>query len=207
MSQYGFYREVQLSPSLQAEVLVDSNGRLILHVEDDVTWALVWNVESGIIDVNSEGRYNTQLAEWIANFGEAQYSYMFNETNNYTIIADSDEEDIQFDDATGTWSPVVTEVPGIPTAPLYYQEVQQVYRIVDSNGRLLVFKAGTSLLHLIRRMNEETYYWDGQPLEMEKTLPLEYVSGEQTYLVGDYTIYQSQGQQMTITPEPTEFTS
>lgn len=105
-----------------------------------------------------------------------------------------------------TTTPAVTEVPGIPTAPLYYQEVQQVFRIVDSNGKLLVFKAGASLLHLARRMNEETYYWDGQPLDMEKTLPLEYVSGEQTYIVGDYTIYQSQSQQITITPEPTEFT-
>lgn len=118
VSQYGYYREVQLATDLQAKVLVDQYGRLILHVENDVNNALVWNVESGIIDVNSEGRYNTRLAEWIANFGESQYSYLFNETNNYTIIADSDEEDIQFNDATGEWSPALRLYDATPVPVL-----------------------------------------------------------------------------------------
>lgn len=95
-------------------MLVDSNGRLILNSTLDVTNALVWNEDSGIIDVNSEGRYNTQLTEWMTNFGESQYSYIFNQTNQYTIIADSDEEDIQFNDENGEWNPTVSEYIAIP---------------------------------------------------------------------------------------------
>lgn len=138
MSQYGFYREVQLATSLQAKVLVDSNGRLILNVENDVTSALVWNVESGIIDVNSEGRYNTQLAEWIANFGESQYSYIFNETNQYSIIADSDEEDIEYNDATGEWAPTLTEyVAPIPIVT-GFRVVNDVLQYYDGENWLNV---------------------------------------------------------------------
>lgn len=140
VSQYGYYREVQLAADLQAKVLVDQYGRLILHVEDDVTYALVWNVESGIIDVNSEGRYNTQLAEWIANFDKSQYSYMFNETNNYTIIADSDEEDIVLDDTTGEWLPSIGAF-NIGAETIFWRQIQTSDRVLkvwcDSNGLLL----------------------------------------------------------------------
>lgn len=104
-------------------MLVDSNGHLILNSTLDVIYALVWNEESGIIDVNDQGRYNTQLTEWIVNFGESQYSYSFYQTNQYTIIAGSDEEDIEFNDATGEWSPALT-----------------LFEPIEPLGKLQVFK-------------------------------------------------------------------
>lgn len=107
-----------------------------------MTYALVWNVESGILDVNSEGRYNTQLTEWMTNFGEAQYSYLFNQTNQYTIIADSDEEDIEFNDATGEWSPTVNEFsPGPQT--MYYRHINpggsNMTILCNNEGKLVAF--------------------------------------------------------------------
>lgn len=128
-----------------------------------MTSALVWNVESGIIDVNSEGRYNTQLAEWISNFGEAQYSYIFNETNQYTIIADSDEEDIEFNDATGEWTPQLTEYISqvIP--------VEGVAQVFADEGCTRYADGSSDTVYI--RINEnfgfnEQREWEGSPNEL-----------------------------------------
>ena len=143
-------------------MLVDSNGRLILHVENDVTSALVWNVESGIIDVNSEGRYNTQLTEWRTNFGESVYSYMFNQTNQYTIIADSDEEDIEFHDATGEWSPAVNEFE--PGNDVFYQRTLRnssstMNILCNEDGKLITFVDETDELWYFEINYEENKWW------------------------------------------------
>lgn len=75
------------------------------HDEDGVIEALVWNEVNGIIDVNSEGRYNVQLAEWIDNFGESPYTWQFEQTDQYIIYAGSAEEVIIF--ANDTFTPTI----------------------------------------------------------------------------------------------------
>lgn len=155
-----------------------------------MTSALVWNVESGIIDVNSEGRYNTQLAEWITNFGESQYSYLFNETNKYTIIAGSDEEDIQFNDATGEWSPALTlfePTPGVLnsvtiTAAIQGEPLQPVNAITNANGQLIVIRDNYGDEYVICKLATDTA-WDsnGEESDVESVKQafdsIEYVAG------------------------------
>lgn len=113
-----------------------------MHDEGGVDEALVWNEVSGIIDVNSEGRYNTQLAEWMYDFGVSQYSYMFEQTNQYMIAADSDEEVIVFSDETSEWTPAVSEFdPGAPD--FFYRTVnggsRDVIVMCDNEGKLCEF--------------------------------------------------------------------
>lgn len=145
MSQYGFYREVQLAPSLQAKLLVDHYGRLIVDTHDEVTWALVWNEESGVIDVNSEGRYNGQLETWLSNYGLSDFAFI-DEGGGYiyTLTNGTDSERIQFDDELDTFNPVPREFStGVPS--MYYRlihyEDSNPFVICNHEGKLIDFDA------------------------------------------------------------------
>lgn len=145
MSQYGFYRVVQLAASLQAKVLVDKYGRLIVDTHDEVTWALVWNEESGVIDVNSEGRYNVQLETWLNNYGQSDFAFV-DEGGNYiyTLTNGTDSEQITFDDELGTFNPVPREFStGVPS--MYYRlihyESSNPIVVCNREGKLIDFDA------------------------------------------------------------------
>lgn len=145
MSQYGFYREVQLSQSLLAKVLVDQYGRLIVDIQDEVTWALVWNEESGVIDVNSEGRYNGQLETWLHNYGQSDFAFV-DEGGSYiyTLTNGTDSEQLEFDDELGTFKPVPREFstgdPSMYYRLIHYESSNPIV-VCNREGKLIDFDA------------------------------------------------------------------
>ena len=103
------------------------------------------------------------------------------------------------------YKPIPSTPTGAATAPLYEMDVNGLYRVVDAFGRLIVFNAGSSIIHLARRSNVQNYSYSGEPLELPQTDPIEYHSGYYTYTIGDYSIIQPQSMSITITPNPAEW--
>lgn len=61
-------------------------------------WALAWNPEDGIIDVDSEGRYADKLTEWLNSYSRSNFYYTEGGNNNYAVSDGENTEDLQFNE-------------------------------------------------------------------------------------------------------------
>ena len=116
-----------------------------MHKEDDVTWAFVWSPEDGTIDVDSEGRYQDKLSEWINAYGISDFYYNGNGNNNYTVTDGTNSEDLQLNETQTDVVPMPADYsPGPQT--MYYRELQvpgvTAYPLCNSEGKLIRFDWG-----------------------------------------------------------------
>lgn len=149
-------------------MLVDQYGRLIVDIHDEVTWALVWNEESGVIDVNSEGRYNVQLETWLNNYGLSDFAIV-DEGGSYiyTLTNGTDSEQLAFDDELGTFKPMPREFStGIPS--MYYRlihyESSNPIVVCNREGKLIDFNADGNHIYFYASIQENVIVLDSNTI-------------------------------------------